>query len=257
MGELRCPIDSGPLFASPLARNGAPSGVSCEGGHSYAVSGRIVDLAPGAEAPGFGRLRAATYDLTFDWVNVRGLFGSSPRHVEALHRLAAQAASERGGMMLDVGCGTSRWALPELAAARYPRYIGVDPSLPMLRLADRTTSRDFREASVMLVHSSAQRLPLADSSVDAAVCSLGLQFVPDHGAALAELRRVLRPGGRLFVVAPTLGLRDRYDRRYQARTRKDFPIDRERWPGQLAASGFQSVFLETEGALLYTQASAA
>lgn len=251
---LRCPVDELPLYAAACDPAGGLTEVTCAHAHRYSVAGRIVDLAPGEAAPGFGRLRAAAYDLTFDWINVRGLFGSSPKHIEALHRLAAEAASTGGGVLLDVGCGTARWALPELAPARYPRYIGVDPSLPMLRLAERSAARDFREASVILVHSSAERLPLGAASVDAAVCSLGLQFVADHDAALAELRRVLRPGGRLFVVAPALGLRERYDQRHYTRARKDFPIDRERWPAQLAAAGFQDTLVEVEGALLYTQA---
>lgn len=250
---LRCPVDELPLYATARDGGGSLTEVACARAHRYLVEGRIVDLAPGEAAPGFGRLRAATYDLTFDWVNVRRLFGSSPKHIEALHRLAAEAAST-GGVLLDVGCGTARWALPELAAARYPRYIGVDPSLPMLRLAERSAARDFREASITLVHSSAERLPLGAATVDAAVCSLGLQFVADHDAALAELRRVLRPGGRLFIVAPALGLRERYDQRHHTRARKDFPIDRERWPAQLAAAGFHDTLVEVEGALLYTQA---
>jgi SAM-dependent methyltransferase len=87
--------------------------------------------------------------------------------------------------------------------------------------------------------------------------SLGLQFVADKDAALAELRRVLRPGGQLFAVAPALGLRTRYDRRFHRRARKDAPLELARWPSQLAAAGFPDPRITTIGALVFTRARAA
>ncbi|EJK67713.1 hypothetical protein THAOC_11219, partial [Thalassiosira oceanica] len=49
--------------------------------------------------------------------------------------------------------------------------------------------------SLRNVHGVAEALPLQDGSVDAVVCTLTLCSVPDQGLALAEIRRVLRPGG--------------------------------------------------------------
>ena len=245
--RLRCPVD-----LLELADDGGAA-LSCSGGHRYLKDGAIVDLQPGAEAPGFGRLRAATYDLTFDLVNTRLLFGATPRHLAALHRQAAAAAA--GGVLLDVACGTGRWAIPELSRAAGTMYVGVDPAMPMLRLAQDRARRAGVDA--LLLHSDAERLPLADASVAAAVLSLGLQYVPDHGAALAELRRVLTPGGLLCCVAPALGLRPRYDQRHHRRVRKDHPIDRERWPALLCAAGFDGAEIETVGALVFTQARVA
>lgn len=250
LAELRCPEDGHSL------REEGAAALRCERGHRFARAGRIVDLAPGAEAPGFGRWRAATYDLTFDLVNVRGLFGATPRRLALLHAAAARAAAAGQGVLLDVGCGTARWALPELVGTKVLRYYGVDPALPMLRLADKRAERSSKASAVTLVHSQAERLPLGAATVDAALSSLGLQFVPDHAAALAELRRVLRPGGQLFLAAPALGLRDRYDRRHRERERKDHPLDRDLWPGQLAAAGFTDVAIEPMGALLFTTARA-
>jgi SAM-dependent methyltransferase len=227
--------------------------LACERGHRYARTGAIVDLLPAATAPGFGRLRALTYNLTFDWVNTRRLFGATPAHLAELHRVAARAA--RGGALLDVACGTGRWAIPELRDAGVRLYVGVDASRPMLELAAADVAATGVDA--LLVHAGAEKLPLADGSVDAAISSLGLQYVADHGPALAELRRVLRPGGALAAVAPCLGLRERYDRRHRERARKDYPLDRERWPQQLGAAGFGDVQVTTVGALLFTHAKAA
>ncbi len=245
---LRCPTD-----ARPLTRD-VDGSLTCGDGHRFASGGGVIDLAPGAEAPGFGRLRAATYDWTFDLVNTRLLFGASPRHLAELHREAAEAA--RAGALLDVACGTGRWAIPELAGAQVATYVGVDAAMPMLRLAAaHLARRGHRDA--LLVHSGAEQLPLADAQVDSVVSSLGLQYVQDHAAALAELRRVLRPGGGLFCVAPALGLRARYDRRHRERERKDYPLDRERWPELLRAAGFGATSVQTVGALVITRARAA
>jgi SAM-dependent methyltransferase len=257
---LSCPVDK-----LPLQEEGAPPGADrptagsraalrCENRHCYDRVGSIVDLQPGSEARGFGRFRAATYDLTFDFINVRRLFGATPRLLVELHQEAARAAT--GGVLLDVACGTSRWAIPQLGPAGVSTYIGVDSAMPMLRLAEQRARRASGKvaSSVLLVHSEAQRLPIGAGTVDAVLSSLGLQFVEDHAAALAELRRVLRPGGRLFVVAPALGRRDRYDRRHQQRAHKDYPIDFACWPSLLAAAGFADLTIATVGALVFTRA---
>ncbi|MEZ4359808.1 MAG: methyltransferase domain-containing protein [Kofleriaceae bacterium] len=249
MPPLRCPAD-----ALPLLEDAGGAGWACEGGHRYPERDGVLELLPGGHAPGFGRLRAATYNLTFDLINVRRLFGARPRDVRELHRDAARAA--RGGILLDVACGTSRWALPHLQPEGVATYLGVDSAMPMLRLAARAARRR-RGLDARLVHSEAQRLPLREGSVDAAISSLGLQFVAELPEALAELRRVLRRGGGLFAVAPALGLRARYDRRHQERARRDFPLELARWPAQLEAAGFDAPDVRIVGALVFTRARAA
>ena len=60
------------------------------------------------------------------------------------------------------------------------------------------------------LRADAQRLPLRDETVDAVVSIAVLQLVPDPAAALAEMARVLRPGGRLAVMVPTAGRAARF-----------------------------------------------
>lgn len=249
--ELRCPADG--LFL----RNEGRGALRCERGHRYSCTEEgIVELAPGVDAPGFGALRAATYDLTFDLLNVRGLFGATPKRLIEMHRTAARAAASEKGVLADIGCGTARWALPELVGARVRRYLGIDPSLAMLRLASKRAARSSKRDAVVLIHSEAQHLPLGTATCDAALSSLGMQFVSDHPAALVELRRVLRPSGHLYIAAPALGLRDRYDRRHEEREVKDFPLDVDTWPTQLTTAGFEVATIETMGALVFTHAIA-
>jgi SAM-dependent methyltransferase len=94
---------------------------------------------------------------------------------------------------LDVGCGTGALAQTILAAASPSAVTGVDPSPAFLDAARESTP----DARATFAEGPATSLPLADASVDAAVAGLVLNFVGDVAAALAELRRVLVPGGRV------------------------------------------------------------
>lgn len=114
------------------------------------------------------------------------------RHVaDALVEVAAPRAGERA---LDVACGTG--VVARLVAERVGRggsVAGVDGNAGMLDIA-RSTSHE-----VEWRHANAEGLPFDDDVFDVALCSLGLQFFANTGRALAEMRRVVRPGGRLAV----------------------------------------------------------
>lgn len=112
--------------------------------------------------------------------------------------LVADLGPVTGQHVLDVACGTG--AVSRIAA----RAVGdegtvtaVDLSPAMLSVARATL--DAVGAAVRLQQADATELPLADESVDAVVCQQGLQFFPDPSLALAEMARVLVPGGRLAV----------------------------------------------------------
>jgi len=108
-----------------------------------------------------------------------------------------------GVHLLDIGTGTG--ALAIAAAERWPaaRVTGLDGSTGMLAVARRELRRRLgREAGrrVEFVTGLADRMPFADASFDVAVSSFVLQLVPHRPRALAEARRVLRPGGVLGFV---------------------------------------------------------
>lgn len=95
-----------------------------------------------------------------------------------------------GRRVVDVGCGTGR-LLAQLTAAGAV-VVGVDSDPAMLAVA-ATRSRG------RLVCADAQRLPLADASVQAAVTVATLEFTADPARVLAEMARVVGPGGRLVA----------------------------------------------------------
>jgi SAM-dependent methyltransferase len=107
-----------------------------------------------------------------------------------------------GGIALDVGSGPGS-VTASLARAAGPDglALGVDISEPMLARAVRAEA----SPQVGFLRADAQRLPLRDQTVDAVVSTAVLQLIPDPVAALAEIARVLRPGGRLAVMVPSAG----------------------------------------------------
>jgi demethylmenaquinone methyltransferase/2-methoxy-6-polyprenyl-1,4-benzoquinol methylase len=110
-------------------------------------------------------------------------------------RLCAEAAVRPGDRVLDACCGTGDLAL---ACARAGgRVIGLDFSERMLQRARR------KAPELDWVRGDLLALPFADGSFDAATVGFGVRNVEDAGAAFRELRRVLRPGGRLSVLEIT------------------------------------------------------
>jgi len=104
------------------------------------------------------------------------------------------AKIEPGHRVLDVACGTgvvAREAARRAGAAGH--VIGIDRNDGMLAVARRIAPHvDWRTGR-------AEALPFADAAFDAVTCQFGLMFFEDRSAALTEMWRVLRPGGRLAV----------------------------------------------------------
>jgi demethylmenaquinone methyltransferase/2-methoxy-6-polyprenyl-1,4-benzoquinol methylase len=110
-------------------------------------------------------------------------------------RRAVEASVRRGDRVLDACCGTGDLAV---AAARAGgTVVGLDFSERMLERARR------KSADIEWVRGDVLHLPFADGSFDAATIGFGVRNVADLERALHELRRVLRPGGRLAILEIT------------------------------------------------------
>jgi ubiquinone/menaquinone biosynthesis C-methylase UbiE len=114
------------------------------------------------------------------------------------------------GEVLEIGIG-SGLNLPFYAAAAH--VIGLDPSPRLLALAHRRAHQSARQpvVPVDLLRGSAEAIPLEDERFDMVVTTWTLCSIPDALGALREMRRVLRPNGRLLFVehgrAPDAGVR--------------------------------------------------
>jgi SAM-dependent methyltransferase len=147
-----------------------------------------LDETPELAAP----LAAPEYDLTEGY----GLWSETydqplrlfPIEEPTMHGLLDPLPAS---VALDAACGTGRYSA--YLAARGHRVIGVDRSPEMLVKARRKLPQsEFREGDL-------EALPLKPESVDVAVCALAMVHLPEVGKAVAELARVVRPGGRVII----------------------------------------------------------
>jgi ubiquinone/menaquinone biosynthesis C-methylase UbiE len=132
----------------------------------------------------YDRIFAAVYDRLSS--RTEESFGA-----ELKHKLLANVE----GRVLEIGVGTG------LSFPHYPpieALVAVDPSEPMLRRARHRAIDLDRE--VELLQAPAETLPFEDDSFDTVVSLAVLCTVDDQGRALSEIRRVLRPGGRLVFL---------------------------------------------------------
>jgi SAM-dependent methyltransferase len=125
--------------------------------------------------------------------------GADPEYVEQILPLAAAelAGSTR---VLDIGCGDGQ--ITRLAARLdgVELAVGIDPTWNQIRVAAE------RGAATGFARAGADRLPFADATFDAAVACLVFEHIDDVDAAIAEIARVLVPGGRFcfFLNHPLL-----------------------------------------------------
>jgi demethylmenaquinone methyltransferase/2-methoxy-6-polyprenyl-1,4-benzoquinol methylase len=139
--------------------------------------------------------------------DVRSMFDRIAPVYDAMNRLmtagldrrwrreTAAAVVRPGDRVLDVACGTGDLALA--AAAAGGRVTGVDFSTRMLERARRKSS------AVEWLEADALALPFDDASFDVVTSGFGVRNLADLEAGLRELRRVLRPGGRIGVLEIT------------------------------------------------------
>ena len=130
---------------------------------------------------------STTYEL-------ENLAADQPRVIERAMRRRLAAGASLEGIFLDVGCGTG-FHLPRWLE-EHPRVVGLEPHAPLARLArDRMSG-----TSVQVLSASAEAVPLAPGTVAVMHARWAYFFGPGSEPGLAELDRVMRPGGMAFVV---------------------------------------------------------
>lgn len=101
--------------------------------------------------------------------------------------------------ILDVGCGPGWFPLELAECAPQAAVTGIDLSRPMLATATAHAAAGRHEQAVHFAQARGEALPFADGTFDLVVSTLALHHVQEPAAALAELRRVAQPSGRIIV----------------------------------------------------------
>src|SRR5712692_770760 len=125
----------------------------------------------------------------------------------AQERLLALADIKPGERVLDVACGTGLVSFPAaMSVGPAGDVVATDISQDMVARAAEQ-AQILRLPNVTFHRMDAEDLQVETGTFDAALCALGLMYVPDPQKALSEMRRALRPGGR--AVAAVWGARNR------------------------------------------------
>lgn len=218
------PTDDGPDAArgeaptvEPVARDAAP-----------AADAGALDLDPEQQTGLSAGRKAATRDVAalFDEIapaydrltSVLSLWRDGRWRAAAVDASGVQA----GDATIDVAAGTGK-----LAAALadrvgpFGRVVAVDLS-PVMVERGRAATRDI--VQIEFVVGDAAALAFEDEQFDAATIAFGLRVMPDRGAVLAELRRVVRPGGRVVCLEPTTPRPRWWGRVYEAGVHRLAPL---------------------------------
>jgi SAM-dependent methyltransferase len=183
----------------------------------------------------------------------RLLWGADPTAMYDAMR--AIGALPDGSTILDAPCGGGL-AFRELRPDQAVRYVALDRSPGMLERARREAARRGLRR-VELVHGDVQDIPLPDGAADLTLTMNSLHVVGNPAAAIAELARCTRPGGRLVGSTLVLGAGWRQDRVLRRAERDGtggpggIPADLERW---LAGAGLEGSRVSASGAIAVFEA---
>ena len=115
--------------------------------------------------------------------------------VSPIRKQRMKVIPQAEGNVLEIGIGTGL-NMPFYDPSRVNLIVGVDPGLRMHKLALKRSLQAGLD--VKLIGLSAERIPVKDASFDSVVCTYTLCTIPDPLMALKEMRRALKPGGKLL-----------------------------------------------------------
>jgi SAM-dependent methyltransferase len=122
---------------------------------------------------------------------------------ESLESLLSALTPSPSESLLDVGCGAGWFAL--WASKKTGKVIGLDNSSAMIERAERNRERG-NYFNVSFVQADVYHLPFQDGQFDLATGTMLLSVLPDPAGAIAEIMRVVRPGGKIAVLTPSPSL---------------------------------------------------
>jgi SAM-dependent methyltransferase len=188
---------------------------------------------PGHESHGLGS--GAWDEATAQWYARN--YGDHPSNAMTV----AVAELRPDDVVLDIGCGSGSAVREAARIVLAGQVLGLDPTPAMLQIAAQHTSAVAERERVHFLVGSAEHIPLPDDSVGVALAINSLHHWQDWQRGLADARRVLRPGGRLWISEEALS-GGRFGH-------SDGPLSDPRFVAQgLRAAGFVQVAVGTQEA---------
>lgn len=124
-----------------------------------------------------------------------------PSYEAFLEEIVRQRPDEEDALdLLDIGCGTGTFAAMLAACRPNARIVGMDYAESMARTASQKAGQIGAGDLLRFVRGDSEHLPFADASFDFVTCSNSFHHYPDQQACVRQMRRVLRPGGRLLLI---------------------------------------------------------
>jgi len=196
---IRCPACGRGCLSRPVGRSGRVRCGSCPA--SYPVAGGVIDLVTAQPEP------RTLGQVLMEWEPVIRIYESRWWRRSPLFSLytglpfdreyeqVAEAADlSADSFLLDLACGSGIYGRPLARRLSQGWVVGLDRSAPMLRAFSRKAEAKGI-ARLTLIRGDALRLPFENRVFHAVVCCGALHLFPDPARVLAEVRRVLRPGG--------------------------------------------------------------
>ncbi|MBC8278463.1 MAG: methyltransferase domain-containing protein [FCB group bacterium] len=115
------------------------------------------------------------------------------------HLTVELAGIKPDDIVLDIGCGTGTAVREAAKLALKGKLIGCDPSQTMIEIAEEQTVNDQNRERIEFMAAGAENLPAEDSSIDVVLAVNSLHHWSDVDLGLAEVKRVLKPGGRFCM----------------------------------------------------------
>jgi len=219
-GVLACPECGRALDLAAEGEEGAASCPACS--KSYVLGGGILRFDVPQESgdwdlSGFEETyrRTGYFEEDWEWREKQGV----PREVTDYDfprikgRLIEWLEPFDGCTHLDVGCGVGHFFYQ--IAARYPGVamtsVGVEITTERLRWLAERVGREG-PPTIFPILGVGEKLPFADGSFDRITCTEVLEHIADPAAAIADMARVLKPGGLLLLTTPSRGGIDKWER---------------------------------------------
>ena len=135
------------------------------------------------------------------WIGRIVLWSMNRRHSNVTDWGLRHVSIAAHDTILDVGCGGGRTVGKLAVAARDGRVYGIDYAEASVAAANRTNRQLIAQGRVEIRHASVSDLPFADNTFDLVMAVETHFWCPDIGAGMREVFRVLKPGGRLVIIA--------------------------------------------------------